>query len=196
MFSKIFRVFYKQNNALSRFALVLKRKYRVAQFNKKEQKVLEISGGDRPLSSDYLNVDISEDPMVDLQTNLLDPLPFETESIDRIVSIATLEHFNIPHIRMVLKEMFRVLKRGGVLEIGVPSLSKTIAQYQKEGCTDTVIRYLHGAQKDEYDVHYFVVDPERFISELHAVGFSEAYEEEYDFPRHSPDYMMKLVAKK
>lgn len=196
MFSKIVRAFYKQNNPLGRFAITLKRDYRVAQFKSKGIKILEISGGRRPLSSEYLNVDIANEPEVDLIASLLEPLPFADASIDKIVSVATLEHFNIKHIRQVLSEMHRVLKDGGVLEIGVPSLPKIIAQYQIEGCTDTIIRYLHGAQKDEYDVHYFVVDSKRFCQELTDIGFTQAQEELYDFPRHDSNLMMKIVAKK
>jgi len=196
MISKLMRAFFKQNNSLSRFAITLKRNYRVAQYNKKDFKILEISGGRRPLSHDYLNVDVADEPEVDVLADLLEPLPFLDETVDKIVSVATLEHFNIGHIRMVLKEMYRVLKPGGVLEIGVPSLPKIIAQYQIEGCTDTVIRYLHGAQKDEYDVHYFVVDGKRFVSELTGVGFSAAEEVPYDFPRHDTNLMMKIKAVK
>ena len=196
MISKVIRAFYRGNNPLSRFAITLKREYRVKEWQGKEEKVLEISGGRRPLSTEYLNVDVDNQPEVDVLANLLDPLPFSEGEVDRIVSVATLEHFNITHVRKVLAEMHRVLKSGGTLEIGVPSLPKIIAAYEQEGCTDTIIRYIHGAQKDEYDVHYFVVDGKRFCEELLGVGFASAEEVEYDYPRHDADKMMKLVAKK
>jgi predicted SAM-dependent methyltransferase len=128
--------------------------------------------------------------------NILDPLPFGENYADKIVSVATLEHFTLSDVPILLKEFLRVLKPGGTVEIGVPSLKKVIEMYEKEGCTDTVIRYLHGGLKDEYDIHFFVVDPKRFTKELESVGFVKAREESYDFPRHDKEYMMKIVAEK
>lgn len=196
MIKKVINKILKQNNPVSRFSLRLYRKYRVRSFTLKDHRVLDIAGGSMPLSSEYLNVDISNAPTVDVVTNLLEPLPFDENYVDKVVSVATLEHFNVNDNRKILSEFLRVLKPGGVLEIGVPSLQKIIEQYNKRGCDDEVLRYLHGALKDQYDVHFFVVDAERFISELTTTGFIDAKQVEYDFPRHSADFMMKLVAKK
>lgn len=196
MLRKILRKLLRHDNAVSRFTLQLLREYRLRKFQSGDDKVLEISGGSLPLSRDYLNVDISNEPEVDLVTDLREPIPFADASTDKIVSVATLEHFSVTDVRRLLVEFFRLLKPGGVLEIGVPSLEKIFNQYRQTGCDDVVLRYLHGGLKDKYDVHLFVVDAKRFIQELKAAGFSEAREVEYDFPRHSADFMMKIVARK
>jgi predicted SAM-dependent methyltransferase len=196
MLKKIVRKVLNSDNSLSRFSVTLLRDYRVKKFNDKGYKVLEVSGGSMPLSKEYLNIDISEASEVDLVTNLLETIPVEDNYADKIISIATLEHFNVNDVRKILAEFKRILKPGGVLEIGVPSLEKILVEYKKRGCDDEVLRYLHGGLKDKYDIHFFVVDAKRFISELESVGFSKAAEAEYDFPRHSKDMMMKIVAEK
>tara|TARA_B100000508_G_scaffold24443_2_gene17622 strand:- start:16309 stop:16902 length:594 start_codon:yes stop_codon:yes gene_type:complete len=194
--NKVIKKIIGHNNPISRFSLRYIRDYRLRRFDKLDQKVLEVSGGSRPLFHDYLNVDVSEAPEVDLVTNLLDPIPLEDNTAHKIVSVATLEHFNVNDVRKILRDFNRLLKPGGEVEIGVPSIDKIFVQYKERGCDDVVLRYLHGGLKDQYDVHLFVVDSDRFIGELLLAGFKEAKEVEYDFPRHSGDFMMKVVAKK
>lgn len=195
-YNKLAKWFFARDNKLSRFSVQLKRECRIKQFNKKDKKVLEISGGSRPLSSGYLNVDISTAPEVDVITNITNRLPFDDGSIDKIISVATLEHINMHDVHALLCEFYRILKKGGCVEIGVPALNKIIEQYNNRGCDDVVMRYLHGGLKDQYDVHLFVVDSKRFIAELDKAGFKDAEEATYDFPRHDKDFMMKIIAKK
>lgn len=193
---KIISVFLSRNNYISRYSLKLKRKYRVRYFNRRQEKVLEICGGKSPLSTDNLNVDIVDHPSVDVLADLTRTLPFNDKEIDKIISIATLEHFGPLQLKAVLFEFYRILKEGGRLEIGVPSLEKIFKYYQQNGCDDYTVRYLHGAQKDQYDVHLFVVDFKRFTKELEEVGFTDIREIEYDYPFHSREMMMKITASK
>lgn len=196
MSNKLFRLLLRQNNPVSRYVVDLKRKYRVKKQLKDNRLILEISGGTRPLSEEYLNVDIIDAPEVDILADLNERLPFESASVDKILSIATLEHFGQTTLKKILLEFYRILKPEGLLEIGVPSLQKIIEQYQIHGCTDTVMRYFHGAQKDPNDIHLFVADARRFKQELFAVGFRTVTEENYNYDRHNADYMMKIVAYK
>ncbi|MBI5370017.1 methyltransferase domain-containing protein [Candidatus Uhrbacteria bacterium] len=183
-------------NPISRNVVRLKRTYKLRMFQNEEKKVLEICGGKHPLNPKYLNVDILDYPTVDVVTNLHNPLPFETESIDNIVSIATLEHFNIVDSKKILGEFNRVLKTHGIVELGIPSLKKIVSYYHINGCDDMVLRYLHGALKDEYDIHLCIVDFERYKLLLQDVGFTHILEQEYDFPHHDKTMMMKIVAEK
>lgn len=183
-------------NPVSRKTVRLKRAYRIAKFNKGTKKRLEICGGIRPLNHEAINVDILDYPTVDVVADIIKPLPFEDSSIDHIVSVATLEHFNINDLKTVLNNFFRVLKPGGVLEIGVPSLKKIIHYYQQNGCDDLTLRYLHGGLKDTYDIHLSILDFERMQRELEIVGFTNIVELPYDFPRHDEKMMMKIQTKK
>ncbi len=123
-------------------------------------------------------------------------IPIQDNDIDKIISIATLEHFSIIDLKFLLKDFYRILKKDGILEIGVPSLKKIIDYYSKNGCDDYVIRYLHGGQKDVYDIHLNILDFSRFKAELNIAGFSSVSQCDYDFPMHDKKFMMKIIAKK
>jgi len=193
---KIFTELVMSKNPAYRYAVKLKRNYRLAILNNKEDKVLDICGGINPLSKDYINVDVLDHPNVDIVSDLQYPLPFEDSEISKIISVATLEHFGILDINKILKEFNRILKTNGKLEIGVPSLDKILAYYSVHGCDEMVIRYLHGAQKDNQDIHLCILDFKRFKNELEKVGFVNIEELDYDFSLHDKIFMMKISANK
>ncbi|KKS34876.1 MAG: Tetratricopeptide repeat domain with UbiE methylase [Parcubacteria group bacterium GW2011_GWC2_42_12] len=180
----------------ARYAVKLKRKYRLKLFKQSDKKVLEICGGIMPVSPENINVDIMDDPKVDIIADLHNQLPFEDNSIDKIISIATLMHLGLPDMRKALVEFCRILKAGGTLEIGIPSLEKIFDYYKKNGLDDTCVRHLHGAQKSEFDIHLCVMDFKRIKQELAGLGFGEAEEATYDFPTQDGRFYMKINAKK
>ena len=180
----------------ARYALKLKRNYKLKTFREKDIKVLEICGGIAPISRENINVDILDDPMVDVIAELHEKLPFPDENIDKIISIATLEHFSLPDMRKVLNEFRRILKSGAVLEIGVPSLEKIFNYYKEFGLDDVCLRHLHGAQKDEYDIHLCVMDFAKMKKELESLNYSGVLELEYDYPVQDKRFFMKVRAYK
>lgn len=186
----------RSNLPPARYSVRLKRKYRLIAFKNKAEKVLEICGGLRPVSREYLNVDALDDPLVDVVANLHEPLPFDDSSIDKIISIATLMHFNLIEMRRILKEFFRILKIGGALEIAMPSLEKIFAYYKTNGLDDVCLRHLHGAQKDEFDIHLLAMDFKRLKMELENLGFKNVAEEDYDYPTQDKRFTMKVIAEK
>jgi predicted SAM-dependent methyltransferase len=194
--SKITNKLLRTKNPLSRYALKLKRKYRLRVLSKEDKKVLEICGGLTPIDRKNINVDIVDDPLVDVVVNLHERLPFNDDSVDQIVSVATLEHFGLSDMRRILKEFHRILKKGGVLEIGVPSLEKIFNYYRNYGLDDICLRYLHGAQKDEYDIHLCILDFVRIKKELENLDYFNIIELNYDYPVHDIKFMMKVKAYK
>jgi ubiquinone/menaquinone biosynthesis C-methylase UbiE len=80
----------------------------------------------------YVNVDFSdtfssgEKMRVDLRHNLLQTFPFEGNSAEEIIFRETLEHFNRHNGLKVLKEIFRVLKPNGILDLSVPPAERQI----------------------------------------------------------------------
>lgn len=50
----------------------------------------------------------------------VDPLPFESEFFDAVVCCQVLEHFTHSHLN-TMREIYRVLKPGGVIEVDVPN---------------------------------------------------------------------------
>lgn len=57
---------------------------------------------------------------------MLETFPFADNSADEIVFRETLEHFNRHNGLKVLKEIFRVLKPGGILDLSVPPAEKQL----------------------------------------------------------------------
>jgi len=70
----------------------------------------------------FINIDISN--KADISLNLSEErLPFSDNSVDLIFTYHTLEH--VPNYLFALSEMYRVLKNGGILLVGVPYVTLT-----------------------------------------------------------------------
>ena len=80
---------------------------------------LNLGSGGRPLEG-YVNVDVnSRAPRVDIVHDLNDyPWPFEGDSVDEIIMDQALEH--LMDRNRAMKEMHRILKRGGTAKLVVP----------------------------------------------------------------------------
>ena len=76
--------------------------------------------GSRQLHPAVLNVDFVDFPHVDIHADFSRPLPIRTASVDGVLSIAVLEHLEKP--LLMISEITRILKPGGVLYITVPFL--------------------------------------------------------------------------
>ncbi len=80
---------------------------------------LNLGSGGEPLKN-YINVDINpRAPKVDMVYNLDDyPWPFKGETVDEVIMDQCLEHL-ADHNR-AMKEIHRILKKGGIAKISVP----------------------------------------------------------------------------
>lgn len=95
----------------------------------------------------FVNIDISPRAEISLDLNK-DRLPFADSSVDFIFSYHTLEH--VDNYLFVLGEMYRVLKHGGRLLLGVPYVSLTECN---------LVNPYHVRHFNEYSFDFF--DPER-----------------------------------
>lgn len=77
----------------------------------------------------WLNVDLLGRKRVDLALDLERPLPFPDRSIDAIFHEHMLEHLAYQPAFSHLAECARVLRRGGVLRIGVPDFGRYMQSY-------------------------------------------------------------------
>jgi SAM-dependent methyltransferase len=78
---------------------------------------LNVGAGFTRLHSQMLNIDVVGDTFIDCQSSVL-ALPFADESFDLVVTQETLEHVSDPFLAM--REIGRVLKRGGTLYCQLP----------------------------------------------------------------------------
>lgn len=98
-------------------------------------------------------------------------LDYEDNSVDKIVGIQIVEHFDYEDGKNLLKEWFRVLKSGGSVQIHVPDMEGIIASYGKEDL-DWMIRQIYGSQKNKLNVHKSGYTNLSLTKILKKVGFS------------------------
>ncbi len=84
-----------------------------------DQTILNIGCRQSVLSSTHINLDMVLYPGVNLISDA-HKLPIKSEKVDGIIIIAVLEHVVSPDI--VVEEMYRVLKPGGMIYVEVPFL--------------------------------------------------------------------------
>ena len=86
-------------------------------------------GGVYIANDDWINLDyVSSSPYV-RQANLLETLPFDSNSISLVYSSHFLEHIPLHQISFFLKECHRVLKPGGVIRLVLPDFEEMCREY-------------------------------------------------------------------
>ena len=85
---------------------------------------LNLGCGKRKLKG-YLNCDISPEVKSDRIINLEKKLPFKDNSIEEIIAHHVIEH--VWRIIPLLHEMYRICKKGAVIDIRVPHYSGSAA---------------------------------------------------------------------
>jgi len=95
----------------------------------------------------------------DADVDITKPLPWKNDSADFILLEHCLEHVTGPQGFGFMREAYRVLKKGGVLRICVPELSRV----SREKKVDLIIN--HG--------HLMVYCAENLTQMLYAAGFND-----------------------
>ena len=78
----------------------------------------------------WVNSDLKDGPGIELSCDIRDGLPVADETFDYVVSIHALPMISYGELVPVLQELRRVLRRGGVLRLGLPDLERAIRAYQ------------------------------------------------------------------
>ena len=77
---------------------------------------------------DFINIDFDEKVKPDLNINLGNSvLPYSDESVDYVYSNHFFEHITREETNFLLKELYRVLKKGSCIEICVPHYLNPVA---------------------------------------------------------------------
>lgn len=90
-----------------------------------------------------------------------------------------LEHFSTNQILNILSILYRLLEKGGILEVHVPNF-RWHAQLLDFNRDEEAVKYCFGGQKDQYDFHKTGFTPNILVLRLTEAGFTvEHLEEEY-----------------
>lgn len=81
--------------------------------------ILDLGSGERRLGKKVINLDMFPYPNIDIVGNA-DTLPFKNEIFDIVICQAVLEHVSNPQV--VVKEIYRILKKEGLVYAEVPFL--------------------------------------------------------------------------
>jgi len=79
---------------------------------------LNLGSGDVQLDG-YTNVDVFDWPGVDVIADLREPWPWQDSAVDEVLAVDIIEH--LPDKIHTMNEMWRVLRRGGIAQIAVPT---------------------------------------------------------------------------
>ncbi len=150
---------------------------KIAKYIPKNSKVLDLGCGyngffliknrNRILSGIGVDISVNEnvtDSKIKLvKSDLNQNLPFNTASFDLVVSLANLEHLENPQLNS--KEIFRVLKPGGILLLTTPSTyAKPVLEF--------LSFKLKIINEDEIRDHKNYFNKERLVDILKKSGFS------------------------
>lgn len=97
--------------------LELKWNYLVRKYTGHLPLVVQIGSGNHRLNNTIVNVDIFDFPEVDVMADCT-KLPYADNSVDAVLSMAVVEH--VEQVDLYVKEVYRVLKPGGVVLCGAP----------------------------------------------------------------------------
>lgn len=131
--------------------------------------VVDLGCGTRPRRKGIINVDIREMENVDKVMDLR-KLKFATESIDMIISSDVIEHFGRWEIDSLLKEWFRVLKKGGKAMISTVDLGRTIEKMH-EVPEKKWMDAIYGGQKYSMDFHKMGFTKKNIVEYFKRAGF-------------------------
>lgn len=103
---------------------------------------------------------VLRDFVIDCQMNILEKWPFQDNSMEEVVLVNALEHFEynsgVPHI---INEAYRVLKPNGVFKFDFPDLKGIIEKYH-ESDPEFCMALIYGTHKNIYSRHEWGYTPE------------------------------------
>ncbi len=139
--------------------------------NYKNFEKLEIGSGAKPKEG-YLHFDIRDIEQTDIVGDAKN-LPFDDNSFSEVFSRFFLEHLMRKDAKIVLKEIYRVLKKEGKIEIIVPNLAYFARLYLEETGQkkEWALNKIYGFENYLEDHHFFGYDKETLEKFLVEAGF-------------------------
>ncbi len=111
--------------------------------------------------------------------NLSRPFPFGDNEIDNVFSAHVLEHLYRDQVRNCVREVYRVLKPGGVFRVSVPDLDIAVRNYDPKD-PDKLLQLIYEAQqKSDKNRHHWMYNEHSMGRLLRGAGFREVVRCEY-----------------
>ena len=136
------------------------------------EKKLEIGSGNKPREG-YIHFDIRKIDGVDFIGDAR-KLPFDEGEFSEVYSRFFLEHLNRNDASLVLKEMYRVLAKNGLLQIIVPNIAYFCKVFIEESGQkkEWALNKIYGFENYKEDHHYYGYDEETLTKLLKEIGFA------------------------
>jgi predicted SAM-dependent methyltransferase len=131
----------------------------------------------------WINIDARPNVGADVVIDILKGLPYENNTISKIVSVHMIEHMPRLMAPKVAVEFFRVLKSGGTCDVEVPNFDLTVKEYLdgNDAVKKIRIENIYGRQFFDGDQHCWGYNFTRLKELLTTAGFIDIVE----IPEHS-----------
>ncbi len=147
-----------------------------APYQPKPGELLRLHIGGEHVKEGWKIVNIQVKPGIDFQGSATDLSRFADGTVDEVYGSHIYEHLGyIKELPQALREVYRVLKPGGVFKIGVPDLSflcwmmlsPLFNAQERLG----IMRVIYGGQTDEFDFHKVGYTEDMLVMWLDQFGF-------------------------
>ena len=147
---------------------------------------------------DFLHIDLDKYPHIDVVGNVADLSFIHDNNVDLIYACHVLEYFDILELIIVLKEWYRVLKKGGVLRVSVPDFDKVIEVYKKYDNMELIYGFLYGryTRSKKEPVYHKIIHTHKTLKEnLLKAGFESirTYDWEKTIHKDYDDYSQAYI---
>lgn len=112
----------------------IKTRININKNKNKKNRMLEIGPGIKPITG-FETLNVIDSKKVDYIMNISKKLSFRNETFDLIYASHVIEHVPWYFIEKTIEELYRVLKKGGKLEVFVPDglkICKTLVEFEEK----------------------------------------------------------------
>jgi len=121
----------------------------------------------------FVNIDINNDPAVDIVSDVRYLKEFKENTVDTIYACMVLEHLGRWNYLPALKRWYQLLKDRGILRVTVPDFEAISEYYIETKDLATLYPALYAGQDSPKNYHYWCWDFKTLKKDLKLVGFKK-----------------------
>ena len=148
----------------------------------------------------FLHIDFGNFPHIDLVGDVSNLSFINDNSVDLIYACHVLEYFDIFELKKVLKEWYRVLKKGSILRVSVPDFDKVIEIYKKYENMELIYGFLYGrypnsGEQNKTIYHKMIYTHKTLKENLITAGFKsmKTYDWKETIHKNFDDYSQAYI---